>query len=48
MSAAEKDEITVTLFLARLDPAGEDSERRRVAERDKRRPETFLRIAEGS
>jgi F-type H+-transporting ATPase subunit epsilon len=31
-----------------LDQAGEDSERRRVAERDKRRLETFLRIAEGS
>ena len=27
--------------------AGEDSERRRVAERDKRRLEAFLRIAEG-
>jgi F-type H+-transporting ATPase subunit epsilon len=31
-----------------LDEAGEDSERRRVAERDKRRWEAFLRIAEGS
>ena len=30
-----------------LDEAGEDSERRRVAERDKRRLEAFLRIAEG-
>jgi F-type H+-transporting ATPase subunit epsilon len=30
-----------------LEQAGEDSERRRVAERDKRRLETFLRIAEG-
>jgi F-type H+-transporting ATPase subunit epsilon len=30
-----------------LSDAGEDSERRRVAERDKRRWETFLRIAEG-
>jgi F-type H+-transporting ATPase subunit epsilon len=30
-----------------LDDAGEDSERRRVAERDKRRWEAFLRIAEG-
>jgi F-type H+-transporting ATPase subunit epsilon len=30
-----------------LDEAGEDSERRRVAERDKRRMEAFLRIAEG-
>src|SRR6476469_5947884 len=29
-----------------LDEAGEDSERRRVAERDKRRWEAFLRIAE--
>jgi F-type H+-transporting ATPase subunit epsilon len=29
-----------------LDQAGEDSERRRVAERDKRRLEQFLRIAE--
>jgi F-type H+-transporting ATPase subunit epsilon len=31
-----------------LDSAGEDSERRRVAERDKRRLEQFLRIAEQS
>jgi F-type H+-transporting ATPase subunit epsilon len=31
-----------------LDAAGEDSERRRVAERDKRRWEAFLRIAEGA
>jgi F-type H+-transporting ATPase subunit epsilon len=31
-----------------LEKAGEDSERRRVAERDKRRLETFLQIAEGS
>jgi F-type H+-transporting ATPase subunit epsilon len=31
-----------------LESAGEDSERRRVAERDKRRWEAFLRIAEGS
>lgn len=30
-----------------LDQAGEDSERRRVAERDKRRLEMFLKIAEG-
>jgi F-type H+-transporting ATPase subunit epsilon len=30
-----------------LESAGEDSERRRVAERDKRRWEQFLRIAEG-
>ncbi len=30
-----------------LEQAGEDSERRRVAERDKRRLEAFLRIAEG-
>ena len=30
-----------------IDEAGEDSERRRVAERDKRRWEAFLRIAEG-
>ena len=30
-----------------LDQAGEDSERRRVAERDKRRLEAFLKIAEG-
>ena len=30
-----------------LDESGEDSERRRVAERDKRRWEAFLRIAEG-
>jgi F-type H+-transporting ATPase subunit epsilon len=30
-----------------LDEAGDDSERRRVAERDKRRMEAFLRIAEG-
>lgn len=31
-----------------LQSAGEDSERRRVAERDRRRWEAFLRIAEGS
>ncbi len=31
-----------------LESAGEDSEKRRVAERDKRRAEAFLRIAEGS
>jgi F-type H+-transporting ATPase subunit epsilon len=31
-----------------LESAGDDSERRRTAERDKRRWETFLRIAEGS
>lgn len=31
-----------------LEAAGEDSERRRVAERDKRRWEAFLRVAEGS
>jgi F-type H+-transporting ATPase subunit epsilon len=31
-----------------LESAGDDSERRRVAERDKRRYEAFLRIAEGS
>jgi F-type H+-transporting ATPase subunit epsilon len=30
-----------------LDEAGEDTERRRIAERDKRRLEAFLRIAEG-
>ena len=30
-----------------LESAGDDSERRRVAERDKRRYEAFLRIAEG-
>jgi F-type H+-transporting ATPase subunit epsilon len=30
-----------------LEEAGEDSERRRVAERDKRRWETFLEIASG-
>ena len=30
-----------------LDESGEDSERRRVAERDKHRWEAFLRIAEG-
>ena len=30
-----------------LDEAGEDSEKQRVAKRDKRRWETFLRIAEG-
>jgi F-type H+-transporting ATPase subunit epsilon len=30
-----------------LEEAGEDSEKRRVAERDKRRWEAFLRIAEG-
>jgi F-type H+-transporting ATPase subunit epsilon len=30
-----------------LDESGEDSERRRVAERNKRRWEAFLRIAEG-
>jgi F-type H+-transporting ATPase subunit epsilon len=31
-----------------LDEAGDDTERRRVAERDKRRMERFLEIAEGS
>jgi F-type H+-transporting ATPase subunit epsilon len=31
-----------------LDDAGEDSEKRRVAQRDKRRWEAFLRIAEGT
>lgn len=31
-----------------LEAAGEDSERRRVAERNKRRWEAFLRIAEGA
>jgi F-type H+-transporting ATPase subunit epsilon len=31
-----------------LEQAGEDTERRRVAERDKNRWETFLQIAEGS
>ena len=31
-----------------LERAGDDSERQRVAQRDKRRWETFLRIAEGS
>jgi F-type H+-transporting ATPase subunit epsilon len=30
-----------------IDSAGEDSEKRRVAQRDKRRWEAFLRIAEG-
>jgi F-type H+-transporting ATPase subunit epsilon len=30
-----------------LESAGEDSEKRRVAERDRRRWETFLKIAEG-
>jgi F-type H+-transporting ATPase subunit epsilon len=30
-----------------LEDAGEDTEKRRVAERDKRRAEAFLRIAEG-
>jgi F-type H+-transporting ATPase subunit epsilon len=30
-----------------LEQAGEDSERRRVADRDKRRLQTFLKIAEG-
>lgn len=30
-----------------LEAAGEDTEKRRVAERDKRRAEAFLRIAEG-
>jgi F-type H+-transporting ATPase subunit epsilon len=37
LQAAEKE----------LDEAGEDSERQRVAKRDKRRWETFLKIAEG-
>ena len=32
----------------RLTEAGEDTERQRVAERDKRRAERFLKIAEGS
>jgi F-type H+-transporting ATPase subunit epsilon len=31
-----------------LESAGEDSERRRAAERDKRRWEAFLRVAQGS
>jgi len=31
-----------------FDDAGENTERRRAAERDKRRWEAFLRIAEGS
>jgi F-type H+-transporting ATPase subunit epsilon len=31
-----------------LESAGEDSERRRVAQRNKRRSEAFLRVAEGS
>jgi F-type H+-transporting ATPase subunit epsilon len=31
-----------------LQEAGEDSEKRRVAERDRRRAEAFLRIAEGT
>jgi F-type H+-transporting ATPase subunit epsilon len=31
-----------------LDESGEDTEKRRVAERDKRRWEAFLRIAEGA
>ena len=30
-----------------LESAGDDTEKRRVAERDKRRLETFLKIAEG-
>ena len=30
-----------------LEAAGEDTERRRVAERDQRRLETFLKVAEG-
>jgi F-type H+-transporting ATPase subunit epsilon len=37
LQAAEKE----------LDEAGEDTEKRRVAKRDKRRWETFLKIAEG-
>jgi F-type H+-transporting ATPase subunit epsilon len=32
----------------RLEEAGQDTERQRVAERDKRRAERFLQIAEGS
>jgi F-type H+-transporting ATPase subunit epsilon len=32
----------------RLEEAGDDTERQRVAERDKRRAERFLQIAEGS
>ncbi len=30
-----------------LEEAGEDTERRRVAERDRRRSETFLKLAQG-
>jgi F-type H+-transporting ATPase subunit epsilon len=49
-----KDDLDVSLLRDRLreaeqelESAGEDSERRRVAERNKLRWETFLRIAEG-
>jgi F-type H+-transporting ATPase subunit epsilon len=52
--AHEPDELDASVLRDRLqqaerelDDAGEDSERRRVAERDKRRWEAFLRIAEG-
>jgi F-type H+-transporting ATPase subunit epsilon len=48
------DDLDVSLLRDRLreaeqelDSAGEDSERRRIAERNKLRWETFLRIAEG-
>ena len=48
------DQLDVALLRERissaereLDEAGEDTEKRRVAERDKRRWEMFLRIAEG-
>jgi F-type H+-transporting ATPase subunit epsilon len=52
--AHTKDDLDVSLLRERLreaeqelESAGEDSERRRVAERDKQRWEAFLRIAEG-
>ena len=52
--AHQKDELDASDLRERLqraerelEQAGEDSERRRVAERDKQRWEQFLRIAEG-
>ncbi len=52
--AQRPEELDVALLRERLDQAqreleraGEDSERQRVAERDKRRWERFLQIAEG-
>jgi F-type H+-transporting ATPase subunit epsilon len=52
--AHEPDELDVSELRERLqraeselESAGEDSEKRRVAERDKRRLEQFLQIAEG-